>query len=62
MEKFEDLKTIIESMSEDVAKFDDKGNKAAGTRVRQSLQQIKTVAQDLRKEISERKNALINIV
>lgn len=57
MEKFEDLKTIIESMSEDVAKFDDKGNKAAGTRVRQSLQQIKTVAQDLRKEISERKNA-----
>ena len=57
MEKFENLKTIIESMSEDVAKFDDKGNKAAGTRVRQSLQQIKTVAQDLRKEISERKNA-----
>jgi hypothetical protein len=57
MEKFEDLKTIIESMSEDVAKFDDKGNKAAGTRVRQSLQQIKNVAQELRKEISEKKNA-----
>jgi len=57
MEKFEDLKTIIESMSEDVAKFDDKGNKAAGTRVRQSLEQIKNVAQELRKEISEKKNA-----
>tara|TARA_R100001015_G_C4633676_1_gene198983 strand:- start:4791 stop:4964 length:174 start_codon:yes stop_codon:yes gene_type:complete len=57
MEKFENLKEIIESISEDVAKFDDKGNKAAGTRVRQGLQQIKTVAQDLRKEISERKNA-----
>ena len=57
MEKFENLKTIIESMSEDVAKFDDKGNKAAGTRVRQNLQQIKNVAQELRKEISEKKNA-----
>tara|TARA_Y100001938_G_C7806325_1_gene289612 strand:- start:114 stop:287 length:174 start_codon:yes stop_codon:yes gene_type:complete len=57
MKKFENLKEIIESISEDVAKFDEKGNKAAGTRVRQGLQQIKTVAQDLRKEISERKNA-----
>ncbi len=57
MEKFENLKAIIESLNEDVQKFDEKGNKAAGTRVRQGLQQIKTVAQDLRKEISERKNA-----
>jgi len=57
MEKFENLKAILESLEEDVKKFDEKGNKAAGTRVRQGLQQIKAVAQDLRKEISERKNA-----
>tara|TARA_R110001632_G_scaffold176033_1_gene295728 strand:- start:1686 stop:1859 length:174 start_codon:yes stop_codon:yes gene_type:complete len=57
MEKFEKLKEIIESMSEDVAKFDEKSNKAAGTRVRQSLQQIKNVAQELRVEISAKKNA-----
>ena len=56
MEKFENLKAILESLEEDVKKFDEKGNKAAGTRVRQGLQQIKAVAQDLRKEISERKN------
>ena len=56
MEKFENLKAILESLEEDVKKFDEKGNKAAGTRVRQGLQQIKTVAQELRKEISERKN------
>ena len=57
MEKFENLKAILESLNDDVQKFDDKGNKAAGTRVRQGLQQIKAVAQELRKEISEKKNA-----
>lgn len=57
MEKFENLKAIIEGLSEDVQKFDEKGNKAAGTRVRQGLQQVKAIAQELRKEISERKNA-----
>ena len=57
MEKFENLKSIIEGLAEDVQKFDEKGNKAAGTRVRQGLQEIKKVAQDLRKEISDRKNA-----
>ena len=57
MEKFEDLKTIIESMSEDVAKFDDKGNKAAGTRVRKAMQEVKNLAQDLRKDVQAKKNA-----
>jgi len=57
MEKFENLKAILEGLNEDVQKFDEKGNKAAGTRIRKGLQEIKTVAQDLRKEISEKKNA-----
>ncbi len=57
MEKFENLKAIIEGLEEDVKKFNEKGNKTAGTRVRQGLQQIKTVAQELRKEISEKKSA-----
>lgn len=57
MEKFENLKAIIEGLTEDVQKFDEKGNKAAGTRVRQGLQQVKAIAQELRKEISEKKNA-----
>ena len=57
MEKFENMKAILEGLTEDVQKFDEKGNKAAGTRVRQGLQEIKNVAQELRKEISEKKNA-----
>mgnify|MGYP003649094107 CR=1 FL=1 len=57
MEKFENMKAILEGLNEDVQKFEEKGNKAAGTRIRKGLQEIKTVAQDLRKEISEMKNA-----
>lgn len=57
MEKFENMKAILEGLNEDVQKFEEKGNKAAGTRIRKGLQEIKTVAQDLRKEISELKNA-----
>tara|TARA_R100000541_G_scaffold13245_1_gene22086 strand:+ start:538 stop:711 length:174 start_codon:yes stop_codon:yes gene_type:complete len=57
MEKFENMKAILEGLNEDVQKFDEKGNKAAGTRVRQGLQEIKNVAQELRKEISAKKNA-----
>jgi hypothetical protein len=56
MEKFENLKALIASIEEDVKKFNEKGNKSAGTRVRQVLQQIKSVSQELRKEISEKKN------
>jgi hypothetical protein len=57
MEKFEKLKAVIESLNDDVKKFDEKGNKSAGTRVRQGLQEVKALAQEIRKEISEKKNA-----
>ena len=33
------------------------GNKSAGTRVRKHMQTIKTVAQNVRKEVQEMKNA-----
>ena len=38
----------IESIQDDVVKFDEKGNKAAGTRVRKAMQTIKGTAQDVR--------------
>lgn len=57
MEKFENLKALVEGLNEDVEKFYGKSNKAAGTRVRQGLQEIKKVAQELRLEISEKKKA-----
>lgn len=57
MEKFENLKALVESLNEDMDKFYEKGNKAAGTRVRQGLQNIKKVAQEIRLEISGKKNS-----
>jgi hypothetical protein len=54
MEKFEELKAMIAGMEEDVTKFYDKGNKAAGVRIRKSLQDIKTLSQAMRIEISSK--------
>lgn len=56
-EKFENLYAILNEVEEDVTKFDEKGNKAAGTRVRKAMQQIKALAQEIRVEVQERKNA-----
>ena len=50
MEEYENLKQIIESAADDVQKAQG-GNKAAGTRVRKTMQDIKTAAQDVRKRI-----------
>jgi hypothetical protein len=52
MENFNDLKTLIDSMEEDVTKFYEKGNKAAGVRVRKTLQEVRTLAQAMRLEVS----------
>ncbi len=52
MEEYENLKRIIESAADDVQKAQG-GNKAAGTRVRKTMQDIKNAAQDVRKRILE---------
>lgn len=52
MESYENLKKLIDSIEDDVKKAEG-GNKAAGTRVRQAMQDVKNVAQDIRKEILE---------
>lgn len=61
MENFNELKTLIASLEEDAIKFYEKDNKAAGVRLRKGLQEIKTLAQSLRIEVSnknkEAKNA-----
>jgi len=57
MEKLENLKNLIKSLTEDMDKFHKKGNNAAATRVRQGLQQVKKVAQEIRLDISEIKKA-----
>lgn len=52
MEEFEHLKQLVEVAGDDVAKAAG-GNKAAGTRVRKAMQDIKSAAQDVRKRILE---------
>lgn len=52
LETYEQLKTLIESMEEDVRKAAG-GNKAAGTRVRKLMQDVKNMAQTLRVNVLE---------
>jgi hypothetical protein len=47
------LQEVLAEAQLDAAKFDDKGNKAAGTRVRKAMQTIKGLAQDVRVAVSE---------
>ncbi|MBT31292.1 MAG: histone H1 [Thalassobius sp.] len=56
MEKYTKLKELVTSLEEDIAKFYDKGNQAAGTRVRKGMQDLKSLAQDIRVEIQSKKN------
>ncbi|WP_118196988.1 histone H1 [Albibacterium indicum] len=57
MEKFNELKSLLEGLESDADKFFNKGNSAAGTRVRKGLQELKNLSQDLRLKIQEAKNA-----
>ncbi len=52
MQEYETLKRLVTEAEDDVAKAIG-GNKAAGTRVRKKMQEIKTAAQDVRKKILE---------
>jgi len=57
MSKFADLKGFVDGLEDDFGKFYDKGNKAAGTRVRKAMQELKGMAQDIRIEVQNMKNA-----
>ncbi len=52
LETYEQLKTLIDSMEDDVRKAAG-GNKAAGTRVRKLMQDVKNGAQTLRVKVLE---------
>ena len=56
MKKFEELKNLIASIEPDAEKFYNKGNSAAGTRVRKGMQDLKNIAQSIRQEVQELKN------
>ncbi len=52
MQEYEQLKELVDNIAEDVDKATG-GNKAAGTRVRKAMQDIKSIAQEVRKKILE---------
>ena len=62
MEKFEELKALVAGLEEDATKFNEKGNKAAGTRLRKGCQDVKNLCQAIRVEVSERKKSEAAVV
>ncbi len=57
MSKFQELHAFVADLEKDFTAFYEKGNKAAGTRVRKAMQDLKTMAQDIRAEVQSSKNA-----
>ena len=55
--EFDQLQDVINDCQGDVTKFVE-GNNSAGTRVRKAMQTIKTLAQVIRVEVQDQKNAL----
>jgi hypothetical protein len=52
----EQMIVLLEETRDDHDKFFERGNNAAGTRVRKNMQDLKTLAQELRVEVQENKN------
>lgn len=56
MNKLEEMITLLEEARNDYGKFYDSGNSAAGTRIRKVMQEIKSVAQEVRIDVQTTKN------
>ena len=56
MARFDEVKNLVMSLEGDFEKFYDKNNQAAGTRVRKGMQDLKTLAQEIRSEVQNTKN------
>lgn len=59
-DKYNRLKEILADIEDDVNKFHDKHNKSAGLRVRKSMQEVKGIAQDIRKYVLDKKNGVMH--
>jgi hypothetical protein len=54
--RYIELQQLVAKMAPDFEKFYKDGNKAAGTRVRNAMQELKTFAQMIRTEVQSKKN------
>jgi hypothetical protein len=55
MDRFNQLKSLVDSFEKDFEKFYVKQNKAAGVRVRKHMQELRQLAQDIRSEVQTMK-------
>ena len=53
MQKYQNLIEFVKSLEGDVTKFYEKGQSAAGTRLRKGLSELKKLAQEIRNEVQE---------
>jgi hypothetical protein len=60
MDKLAQLKETVDAIGKDSSKFFEKGNKAAGTRARKNLQELKKLAQELRVAIQDTKAGMVS--
>lgn len=58
MEDFSKIESLVKEAAVEHAKFTDKKNKAAGTRLRKKLAEISSLCKSLRKEITEIKASM----
>ena len=53
MEKYHQLVQFVQGLETDFQKFYEKGQAAAGTRVRKGLSELRKLCQDVRKDIQD---------
>ena len=56
MSRYEELSALLAELQDDFRKFYEGGNKAAGTRIRKGMLDLKNKAQEIRVEVQEIKN------
>lgn len=55
--RYSEFTKLVENMETDFEKFYDKGVGSAGTRVRKSLQELAALCKEVRKDVTDTKNA-----
>ncbi len=55
MKQFEDLLQAVHNLETDFRKFYEKGQAAAGTRLRKGLSELRKFAQEIRKDVQDTK-------
>ena len=56
MKLYEEIKQLISDAEKEAEAFYTKGNKAAGTRLRKAMLEVKNKAHEIRQEVIDRKN------